>query len=180
LFSTNLAIALLLTTVFAYLILKTLDNHEDKILEEKMLSDTIYDTSLDAVFIIRVADLVITDCNKRALEVFRHDNKKSLIQIPVQTLLGEQMKERISSIKSNGFIKGSPWYGNMDFEKHDDSLFYAYVNLVPFNHQNQLYCKISILDITEIKVAEFEILKAKERAEKAAKVKSRFLSQYES
>ncbi len=176
LFSTNLAIALLLTTVFAYLILKTLENHEDKILEEKMLSDTIFDTSLDAVFIVRVSDLVITDCNKRALEVFRHDYKKSLIQIPVETLLGVQMRERISSIKSNGFIKGSPWYGNMDFEKQDDSLFYAYVNLVPFNHQNELYCKISILDITEIKVAEFEIIKAKERAEKAAKVKSRFLS----
>ncbi len=176
LFSTNLAIALLLTTVFAYLILKTLENHEDKILEEKMLSDTIFDTSLDAVFIVRVSDLVITDCNKRALEVFRHDYKKSLIQIPVERLLGVQMRERISSIKSNGFIKGSPWYGNMDFEKQDDSLFYAYVNLVPFNHQNELYCKISILDITEIKVAEFEIIKAKERAEKAAKVKSRFLS----
>jgi len=96
--------------------------------------------------------------------------------VPVETLLGKQMRDRISSIKSNGFIKGSPWYGNMDFEKNDDSLFYAYVNMVPFNHQNQLYCKISILDITEIKVAEFEIIKAKEKAEKAAKVKSRFLS----
>jgi signal transduction histidine kinase/ActR/RegA family two-component response regulator len=94
----------------------------------------------------------------------------------VEKLLGDQMRDRIGSIKSNGFIKGSPWYGNMDFVKHDQSLFYAYVNLVPFNHQNQLYCKISILDITEIKVAEFEILKAKEKAEKAAKVKSRFLS----
>jgi signal transduction histidine kinase/CheY-like chemotaxis protein len=176
LFSTNLAIALLLTTIFAYLILKTLENHEDKILEEKMLSDTIFDTSLDAVFIVRVADLVITDCNKRALEVFRHDFKKNLLQVPVETLLGKQMRDRISGIKSNGFIKGSPWYGNMDFEKNDDSLFYAYVNMVPFNHQNQLYCKISILDITEIKVAEFEIIKAKEKAEKAAKVKSRFLS----
>jgi CheY-like chemotaxis protein/nitrogen-specific signal transduction histidine kinase len=43
-------------------------------------------------------------------------------------------------------------------------------------HKNRQFCKISILDITEIKVAEFEILKAKERAERAAKVKARFLS----
>jgi CheY-like chemotaxis protein/nitrogen-specific signal transduction histidine kinase len=50
------------------------------------------------------------------------------------------------------------------------------VNIVPFHHHNDLYCKISILDITEIKVAEFEIIKAKERAEKAVMVKSRFLS----
>jgi signal transduction histidine kinase/ActR/RegA family two-component response regulator len=64
----------------------------------------------------------------------------------------------------------------MDFNRRNEVLFFAYVNIVPFHHQNDLFCKISILDITEIKVAEFEIIKAKERAEKAAMVKSRFLS----
>jgi len=64
----------------------------------------------------------------------------------------------------------------MDFVRQNEVLFFAYVNIVPFHHLNDLYCKISILDITEIKVAEFEIIKAKERAEKAAMVKSRFLS----
>jgi signal transduction histidine kinase/CheY-like chemotaxis protein len=176
LFASNLATSLLLTTVFSYIILKTMDRHEDKILDEKKLTDTIYDTSLDAVFIVDVSDLMIIDCNKRALHVFSHENKSSLIRQPVQHLLGQPMLEHIRNLNSTEFAVRAPWYGNMDFERSQDELFYAYVNIVPFHHQNKHYCKISILDITEIKVAEFEILKAKERAEKAAKVKARFLS----
>ncbi len=176
LFASNLAIALLLTTIFAYIILKTMDRHEDKILDEKKLTDTIYDTALDAVFIVDVSDLMIMDCNKRALHVFGHKEKNTLIHQPVQHLLGQPMLEHIRNLNSTEFTQRAPWYGNMDFERAQDELFYAYVNIVPFHHQNKQYCKISILDITEIKVAEFEIIKAKERAEKAAKVKARFLS----
>lgn len=176
LFSTNLSLALLLTTVFAYLILKTLENHEEKILEEKMLADTIYDTSLDAVFIVNASTRMITDCNKRSLEVFGFDGKHQVIQQPVEKLLGVQVEEYIAGFSRNRFTRHSAWYGNMDFNRQNEVLFFAYVNIVPFHHHNDLYCKISILDITEIKVAEFEIIKAKERAEKAVMVKSRFLS----
>jgi signal transduction histidine kinase/ActR/RegA family two-component response regulator len=176
LFSTNLSVALLLTSVFAYLILKTLENHEEKILEEKMLADTIYDTSLDAVFIVNASTGLITDCNKRSLEVFGFNDKRVVLQQPVVNLLGAQVEEYIAGFSRNRFTRNSPWYGNMDFNRQNEVLFFAYVNIVPFHHQNDLFCKISILDITEIKVAEFEIIKAKERAEKAALVKSRFLS----
>jgi PAS domain S-box-containing protein len=176
LFSTNLSLALLLTTVFAYLILKTLEKHEEKILEEKMLADTIYDTSLDAVFIVNASTRMITDCNRRALEVFGFGNKQAITQRQVEQVLGAQVEEYIAGFSRNRFTRNSAWYGNMDFNRQNEVLFFAYVNIVPFNHQNDLYCKISILDITEIKVAEFEILKAKERAEKAVMVKSRFLS----
>lgn len=176
LFASNLATSLLLTTVFSYIILKTMGRHEDKILDEKKLTDTIYDTSLDAVFIVDVTDLMIIDCNKRALSVFGHPDKNDLIKQPVQHLLGQPMLEHIMNLNTTEFAQRAPWYGNMDFVRAEDEIFYAYVNIVPFHHQNNHYCKISILDITEIKVAEFEILKAKERAEKAAKVKARFLS----
>jgi PAS domain S-box-containing protein len=176
LFSTNLSLALLLTTVFAYLILKTLEKHEEKILEEKMLADTIYDTSLDAVFIVNASTRLITDCNKRALEVFGFENKQAIIQHQAEEVLGAQVEAYIAGFSRNRFTRNSAWYGNMDFNRQNEVLFFAYVNIVPFHHQNDLYCKISILDITEIKVAEFEILKAKERAEKAVMVKSRFLS----
>jgi PAS domain S-box-containing protein len=176
LFSTNLSLALLLTTVFAYLILKTLEKHEEKILEEKMLADTIYDTSLDAVFIVNASTRLITDCNKRALEVFGFENKQAIIQHQAEEVLGAQVEAYIAGFSRNRFTRNSAWYGNMDFNRQNEVLFFAYVNIVPFHHQNDLYCKISILDITEIKVAEFEILKAKERAEKAVMVKSRLLS----
>jgi signal transduction histidine kinase/CheY-like chemotaxis protein len=108
--------------------------------------------------------------------VFRYANKLELIRQPVQHLLGKQVLEHIRNINNTEFANTPPWYGNMDFERAGDEIFYAYVNIVPFSHQNRKFCKISILDITEIKVAEFEIIKAKEKAEKAAKVKARFLS----
>jgi signal transduction histidine kinase/ActR/RegA family two-component response regulator len=176
LFSTNLSLSLLLTSVFAYLILKTLEKHENKIMEEKQLSDTIYDTSLDAVFIVNASSLQIIDCNKRALEVFGKSAKQEINGLAVESLLGKQVQEHVLSANKNSFTRNSPWYGNMDFVRNEEVIFFAYVNIVPFHHRHNLYCKISILDITEIKIAEFEILKAKEKAEKAAQVKSRFLS----
>jgi CheY-like chemotaxis protein/nitrogen-specific signal transduction histidine kinase len=176
LFSTNLSISLILTILFSYLILKTIDRHEEKIIEEKNLTDTIYDTSLDAVFIVNMHDLMITDCNMRALVVFGFDNKTQLTRRPVQLVLGVAMLDRIRNVNNSGITKATPWYGNMDFAKHEEDVFYAYVNIVPFEHQYHKFCKISILDITEIRIAEFETLKAKEKAEKAAKVKARFLS----
>lgn len=175
LFSTNLAISLLLTSLFAYIILKTMDNHEEKILDEKRLTDTIYDTSLDGVFILDVNDLMIVDCNKKAVDVFGGANKADLIRQPIQHVLGKSMLEQIRMMTDSSPNNGA-WYGNMEFEKAPEEIFYAYVNIVPFTHQNRKFCKISILDITEIKVAEFEILRAKEKAERAAKVKARFLS----
>lgn len=176
LFSSNLSLSLVITALFTYYILKTLERNEDKILEEKKFKDTMYDTSLDAVFIVDTNSLMITDCNKRALEIFGFKGKEGVVKIMARDLLGDKMEQRIVVQGKQSFEKKSPWYGNMDFIKKDDTPFYAYVNIVPFYHSEVSYCKISILDITEIKVAEFEILKAKEKAEKAAQVKSRFLS----
>ncbi|MBX3257718.1 MAG: response regulator [Chitinophagaceae bacterium] len=176
LFSSNLSLSLVITALFTYYILKTLERNEDKILEEKKYKDTIYDTSLDAVFIVDTSSLMVTDCNRRALEIFGINGKDAVIKLSARQLLGEKMEEHIVVQGKQSFEKKSPWYGNMDFVKKDDTPFYAYVNIVPFLHSDISYCKISILDITEIKIAEFEIINAKEKAEKAAQVKSRFLS----
>ncbi len=46
----------------------------------------------------------------------------------------------------------------------------------PFSYKDIRYTKISILDVSHVKMTEFELMKAKEKAEVAAKAKSRFLS----
>ncbi|MFT4018576.1 MAG: ATP-binding protein [Agriterribacter sp.] len=176
LFSLNLSLSLVLTASFTYYILKTLEKNEYKILDEKRFKDTMYDTSLDGLFIVDVNSLIITDCNKRAIEIFSYKKKDEIIGTPAKDLLGDKMEEHIMVQAKQQFTQKSPWYGNMDFFRNDNTPFFAYVNIVPFSHSEFNYCKISILDITEIKIAEFEILKAKEKAEKAAQVKSRFLS----
>ncbi|MBX3238811.1 MAG: response regulator [Chitinophagaceae bacterium] len=176
LFSSNLSLSLVITAFFTYYILQTIERNEDKILDEKYFKETIYDTSLDASFIVDINTLAITDCNKTSLEIFSIESKDAIVGTMVRDLLGNKMEEHILVQGKQDFTKKSPWYGNMDFFRQDNTPFYGYVSLVAFSHSNAQYCKISILDITEIKVAEFEILKAKEKAEKAAQVKSRFLS----
>jgi PAS domain S-box-containing protein len=174
--TTNLAISLTLTSIFAYIILKTFGNHEEKILDEKNLSETIYDTSLDAVFIVKASDGMVTGCNRRSLELFGYGEKAEVLGGSVESLLGPKIRENIGACMQQSQEGRGPWYGNMELNRRDDMPFYGYVNIVPFHHGQQLYVKISILDITEIKVAEFEIVRAKERAERATLVKSRFLS----
>lgn len=176
LFSSNLSLSLVITAFFTYYVLKTLEGNEYKILDEKRFKDTMYNTSLDGLFIVDVNSLLITDCNKRAIEIFSFKQKEEIIGTPARQLLGDKMEEHILVQAKQHFTKKSPWYGNMDFFRSDNTPFFAYVNIVPFSHSEINYCKISILDITEIKIAEFEILKAKEKAEKAAQIKSRFLS----
>jgi signal transduction histidine kinase len=172
---TNLAMSLTLTTIFAFIIHKTLDNHELKITEEMKLSETIYDTSLDAVFIVLAENSHLMGCNIRALELFSIGKKQDVRGLPAERMLGIQMARRLETFRIGG--EGQPsWYGNMELARPQGAPFHAHVNLVPFQHQQQRYIKISILDITEIKSAEFEIIRAKERAEKATRVKSRFLS----
>jgi PAS domain S-box-containing protein len=174
--TTNLAISLTLTSIFAYIILKTFGNHEEKILDEKNLSETIYDTSLDAVFIVKASDGMVTGCNRRSLELFGYGEKAEVLGGSVESLLGPKIRENIGACMQQSREGKGPWYGNMELNRRDDMPFYGYVNIVPFHHGQQLYVKISILDITEIKVAEFEIVRAKEKAERATLVKSRFLS----
>lgn len=176
LFSSNLSLSLVITAGFTYYVLKTLEMNEEKLLDETRFKDTVYDTSLDSVFIVDSQSLEITGCNKKAVEVFGLSDKDEIQRMPVRQLLGEQMEEHIAVQGRQQFTKKSPWYGNMDFSRKGDTPFFAYVNIVPFSHREFRFCKISILDITEIKIAEFEILKAKEKAEKAAQIKSRFLS----
>lgn len=175
-FSSNLSLSLVITACFTYYVLKTLENNEEKLLDETRFKDTVYDTSLDSVFIVDTRSMEITGCNKKAIEVFGLSGKEEIVGTPARQLLGDIMEEHIAVQGRQQFTKKSPWYGNMDFVRKDDTPFFAYVNIVPFSHREYNFCKISILDITEIKIAEFEILKAKEKAEKAVQVKSRFLS----
>ncbi|HRQ52089.1 MAG TPA: ATP-binding protein, partial [Agriterribacter sp.] len=176
LFSSNLSLSLVITACFTYYILKTLEINEEKLLDETRFKDTVYDTSLDSVFIVDTRSMIITGCNKKAIEVFGLTGREEIVGTPAKQLLGNIMEEHIVVQGRQQFTKKSPWYGNMDFVRKDDTPFFAYVNIVPFSHREYDFCKISILDITEIKIAEFEILKAKEKAEKAVQVKSRFLS----
>ena len=177
LYDSNLVLSLLLTTFFSYAIVRINRNNEEAILKEKQFGDTIYNTSLDGVFILDAEGLVITDCNNRALELLEIEDKKEIVGAPMDSLF---TKEHIQLFKA---IKAGPedervnsWQGELSLTSRKDNTVFAFVNVVPFFENARHFWKISILDISEIKMTQFELMKAKQKAETASRAKSRFLS----
>jgi signal transduction histidine kinase/CheY-like chemotaxis protein len=84
--------------------------------------------------------------------------------------------KRFKSIEETILKENKNWQAELAFTTKTGKTFYAFVSIVPFFHKNMRYTKISILDISNVKMAEFELMKAKEKAEAAAATKSRFLS----
>jgi signal transduction histidine kinase len=68
------------------------------------------------------------------------------------------------------------WQGELALTSKKDNTVFAFVNVVSFYDNERHFWKISVLDISEIKMTQFELMKAKQKAETASKAKSRFLS----
>jgi PAS domain S-box-containing protein len=174
--NTILAISFILTIIFSYAILRVNKDNEVAILEEKKFGDTIYNTSLDGVFIIFSQTNVVASCNKRALELFGVSDKKEIEGTQIENWFDEDHIKKFNSIEQAISSESRNWQGELAFNTKKGQIFFGYVSVVPFAYKDIRYTKVSILDISNVKMAEFELMKAKEKAETASKVKSRFLS----
>jgi signal transduction histidine kinase/CheY-like chemotaxis protein len=172
----NIIINFLLVVTFFYFVLKLLDAKEKRNKSEKKFTDTILNTSLDAVFVVDPVFLQIRQYNDKAAELFTlgaFDKKNKTY--PVTEVLGEKLANRIIEIKDDPSHPDN-WQGDISFVRHNKPSFHGFVSIVSFEYSEQRFIKISILDITTIKLAEFETLQAKGKAEKAAAAKARFMS----
>lgn len=176
LYTGNLAISMVLTLIFSYAILRVNKDNEVTILQEKKFGDTIYNTSLDAVFIVFAESNTVASCNQRALELFEVKERIELEGTSIENWFNEGHIKKFNTIEKSIAEGVKNWQGELAFTTKTGNTFYGYVNVVPFSYKNTRYSKISILDISNLKMAEFELLKAKEKAEVAAVTKSRFLS----
>ena len=177
LYNSNMAIALVLTTLFSYAILRVNRDNENTILQEKRFVDTIYNTSLDGVFIMDEQKRVIAGCNKRAVELFEIENKMEIEGTNIENWFTKEHIRLFKNIEES--LAGNNtknWQGELAFTSKRKRTFFAFVNIVPFMDNSNRFLKISILDISEIKMAQFELMKAKQKAEVASQAKSRFLS----
>jgi signal transduction histidine kinase/ActR/RegA family two-component response regulator len=157
----NIVLNFLLTIVFFYFVLRLLDAKERKIKRDKAFTDTILNTSLDGVLIVNPETLVINQYNDKLAELFGirpFDNRNEAYT--VEEIMGRRMKTFIADLRLDE-MKENGWQGDSRLTRKDNTEFHAF---------------ISILDITPIKLAEFETMKAREKAEKAAATKTRFMS----
>ncbi|MBS1597537.1 MAG: response regulator [Bacteroidetes bacterium] len=176
LYNSNLAISLVLTTFFSYAILRVNRDNEEAILQEKQFVDTIYNTSLDGVFIMDAKKRIIAGCNNRAVELFELESKREIEGTNIENWFLEDHIKLFNSIEENLARETSKnWQGELAFAAKRRT-FFAFVNIVPFLDRGNQFLKISVLDISEIKSAQFELMKAKQKAEVASQAKSRFLS----
>ena len=174
--NTILAISFILTIIFSYAILRVNKDNEVAILEEKKFGDTIYNTSLDGVFIIFSQSNIVASCNNRALELFGVKDKREIEGTQIENWFDEDHIKKFNSIEQAISHESRSWQGELAFNTKNGHIFFGYVSVVPFAYKDVRYTKVSILDISNVKMAEFELMKAKEKAETASKVKSRFLS----
>lgn len=176
LYSGNLVISLAMTIIFSYSILRVNKDNEVAILQEKTFGDTIFNTSLDGVFIIFSQSNIINSCNLRALEMFDVHEKHEIEGTNIENWFEEHHIKQFNSIKESLSGESRPWQGELTLTAKTGRTFYGFVSVVPFTYKDTGYTKISILDVSNVKMAEFELMKAKEKAEAAARTKSRFLS----
>ncbi|MFI5193127.1 MAG: ATP-binding protein [Chitinophagales bacterium] len=176
LYSSNLAISLTLTTFFSYFIFRVNRDNEEAILKEKHFVDTIYNTSLDGVLIMDAEYRTIIGCNNRACELLQIRNKKEIEGTPIEHWFTSEHINLFKSIEMKlANHQARDWQGELALTSSEKT-FFAFVNIVPFLDNNRWFLKISILDLSEIKTAQFELMKAKQKAEVASQAKSRFLS----
>ncbi len=176
LYGSNLFISLVSTIFFSYAILRVNKDNEIAILQEKKFGDTIYNTSLDGVFIIFNESDTIASCNQRALEMFEVKESTEIEGTHIEKWFSEEHVRHFQNIEQTISGDHKSWQGELTFSSKTGKTFYGYVSIVPFSYKGIRYTKVSILDISDVKVTEFELMKAKEKAEEAAKAKSRFLS----
>jgi signal transduction histidine kinase/ActR/RegA family two-component response regulator len=175
-FKSNMGIAFLLTMIFSYAILRVNKDNEVAILQEKKFGDTIYNTSLDGVFIMYSQSNIVASCNQRALDLFEAREHREIEGTHIENWFDEEHIKQFNSIEEavNGITQN--WQGELSFTTRTGKTFPAYVSVTSFHYKETKYIKISILDISNVKMTEFELMKSKEKAEAAAKVKTRFLS----
>ena len=176
LYNSNLFVSLVATLFVSYAILRLNKDNEVAIMQEKKFGDTIFNTSLDGVFIIFNESKTIASCNHRALELFEAEKMQEIEGTHIENWFSEDNIRQFSAVEQSVSDSSKNWQGELAFTTKKDRIFFGYVSVVPFAYKGVRYTKVSILDISEVKMTEFELMKAKEKAEEAAKAKSRFLS----
>ena len=177
-------INLFLNAVVSFIIAGMLSYHmmKDNFLKERSLSssqrylDSVYNTSLDAVFIVDTANNIVIDCNEQSLSLFGAKSKREITGKSLCSFFEEFSSEKTNILKKSLLDPAISWKGELSCITHKHTIFAGYVSVVPLTFDGLLYKKINILDISDIKQAQAALQTAKEKAEQAVFARTRFVS----
>jgi signal transduction histidine kinase len=174
-YSLNILLTFLLTVIFFILALRLLNIRQLRLTLAKKFRDNIFNTSSDAIIIIEMQSQQIVDCNTRAAQCFGFE-----IDVKTNRVLSDWHELKDILLKEAPLLQESnttaQWQGDIHIALSGKTAFFALTRAIRFMYEGKTYVKISFLDITQQKEAAMEILRAKEAAEKALQVRTRFLS----
>lgn len=173
-FKSNLIFTAMLICISSFVLLRQNFDNAKKIVGKQKFLDAIFNSSFDAVFIVNTKTYSIDNCNTQSYSIFDTD-KVSIFNKPFNTFFkGEDaaFKEFTIAVKS----KANNWKGELVCKTNTGAEFVGLVSVVSFVVGQDIFKKINILDITDIKKIQQELLEAKDKAESAMKTKTQFLS----
>ena len=175
----NFVLTFLMGLMLSYIMIKDSSVRENALLSKQKFLDSVYNTSLDAVFIIDSSNGIITDCNFQSLKLFETNNKNNLTGKPISNFFKvTEANDEKELVDFDNVISNfaTYWQGNIICSTAAENYFAGYASVVPFMYEGMQLKKLNVIDISEIKEAELALKDAKEKAERLALVKSKFLS----
>jgi PAS domain-containing protein len=103
---------------------------EAEIIRSKDLLESIFNESADAIFLVNAETLLITDCNRRAVELFEAQSKDELLNMEGRTLQKESFtSEELSSIVEEIALYGF-WSRELEYVTKKEKLFWGNLEAV--------------------------------------------------
>jgi PAS domain S-box-containing protein len=132
---------------------------------QKELQEVIYNESTDALFLVDPNTLLITDCNRRAVELFEADRKETLIGIEGRTLQHRAFTEaEIDAIVTEMREKGY-WSQEIEYVTRKGNLFWGNLAVKPIQLVGQAIHLMRVTDTTDRKQAELALRQNEARFE---------------
>lgn len=173
----NFAVTMIMTILIAIYFQNVSNKQADDIIVRAQRElQAVFDNSFDGIFLVEPESFQIAECNQRAVELFDFEKKEELIGKDANALRFRALTEpEIESIQER-VRKNEKWSKEVRFISHQNRKFWGNVayTLIKYGEISQMLIRIT--DITEKKIAEQELIKAKETAESANIAKANFLA----
>lgn len=139
--------------ILAFLVFTSKLKVQEKLLYNEELMKSIFNYSTDALLLVNPKTKLIIDCNQFAIELFKVENKKDLLNQDLKTLINNQIND-YDKIEHEIKIHGMWRIETEEKSLQKDSVFWADIIIKEIKAANTLMWLVRINDITNRKIAE--------------------------